>query len=599
MAEGTEVFDAKIKAVDQATGPMTKVLGSMKGLGAMAKLIGEQSRGMAAVVKAAFGDVGKAAEHAGAAARKAGKEIQTVPQPNNWLALAGHVRLLRGHFGALNGEVGKLRGGLTSVIPVLGGLGGAGSLAGAFALVDKVSTRIAETAKTAGSVGLSGAQFGGLTFAAKMSDVPVESMTAGVGKLNVAIGNALRGKNKDVASLFKKLGISLKDAQGHALSAADAMPKLADAFARTRDPAMRAAMAQALFGKGGRDMIPLLMQGGAALQQFQQRANEVRYPFTGEEKHGLEEYHRSMLTLGEAVGGFTNAIGAKLAPVLKPIIDQFTNWIVANRDWIATGIAGAVTSLATSLSQIDVKQTVEGFGHLVGEITTLGGIVTPTQGIMTAFGAMMAGPIIGQIGSFVAAIRTVGKVLRAVGLLAMANPIGAAITVIAGTALLIYENWDKVEPYFRKLWEGVKAAFSAAWDFIGPIVEKVKEAANFAGGVVKSVGGAIKSVGGAISSGIASAAQYDEFGRPIPGTDAAGAGGAPSSAMPHPIPPVYGPGSSTPPPAPAPAQNGTVRHVVEFKNTPPGTTVQSSSSGSAKPDDVDVGFSQAGVAGAF
>lgn len=40
------------------------------------------------------------------------------------------------------------------------------------------------------------------------------------------------------------------------------------------------------------------------------------------------------------------------------------------------------------------------------------------------------------------------------------NPIGLAITAIAGGAYLIYRNWDRIGPYFAGLWGEIKAGFS-------------------------------------------------------------------------------------------------------------------------------------------
>ena len=53
-----------------------------------------------------------------------------------------------------------------------------------------------------------------------------------------------------------------------------------------------------------------------------------------------------------------------------------------------------------------------------------------------------------------------GKGILFIGRALAMNPIGLAITAIAGGTYLIYRNWDKVGPYFLGLWAEIKAGFS-------------------------------------------------------------------------------------------------------------------------------------------
>lgn len=48
----------------------------------------------------------------------------------------------------------------------------------------------------------------------------------------------------------------------------------------------------------------------------------------------------------------------------------------------------------------------------------------------------------------------------------MANPIGLAITAIAGGACLIYKYWEPISGFFADLWSGVKTKVSAVWTWL-------------------------------------------------------------------------------------------------------------------------------------
>lgn len=68
-----------------------------------------------------------------------------------------------------------------------------------------------------------------------------------------------------------------------------------------------------------------------------------------------------------------------------------------------------------------------------------------------------------------------GAVSKAVGIAGrfmMANPILMAVMVIAGAAYLIYRNWDKIGPYFQKVWDKVKSVFTTTFHVINGLFIK-------------------------------------------------------------------------------------------------------------------------------
>lgn len=84
----------------------------------------------------------------------------------------------------------------------------------------------------------------------------------------------------------------------------------------------------------------------------------------------------------------------------------------------------------------------------------------------------MFGTVLGSIAvlrfamSMVSAFNMVGQALLTLGRLAMANPLLAAIGVLAIIAITVWQNWDTLGPKFIALWEIIKGAFGAAVDWI-------------------------------------------------------------------------------------------------------------------------------------
>lgn len=71
-----------------------------------------------------------------------------------------------------------------------------------------------------------------------------------------------------------------------------------------------------------------------------------------------------------------------------------------------------------------------------------------------------------------------GKGIIWMGRALLMNPIGLAITAIAGAAYLIYENWDKLKPLFTALWDDIVAKFETAVVKIGGMIDSVKQKWN-------------------------------------------------------------------------------------------------------------------------
>lgn len=325
--------------------------------------------------------------------------------------------------------------------------------------IDKASMRI--------GIGVDRLQ--SLQYAAKMSGATAEDMNSALGKLNENIAKAASGKNEELASLFKKLGISLRDANGHVRTAADVLPEFADAIQRNTNSSVRARMAIAAFGDAGQKLIPMLQDGSKGLADMEKRAHDLGLTMSQDDVKAAASLGDKFTDLGSVFDSFGNTISAKLAPVLGPLIDDLTEFLAKNKDAFAGRLSEAVSKLADSLKKVDFEKlandAMDCF-HAIGELyDKIGGFDT----IMKAFAGFMAGKAVLSIGQFVGSLITLGRsfwglipIIRSVGMAFIANPIGAVITAIAAGAALIISNWDKVGPFFTGLWNGITSIFTGA-----------------------------------------------------------------------------------------------------------------------------------------
>lgn len=319
-----------------------------------------------------------------------------------------------------------------------------------------------EVSKFAATTGIAGSEFKRFQYLAKLSNVPFESLTGSMGKLNKQIYDAANGKGKDLAGLFSRLGIKMRDSNGQLRSAADMLPELADAFQRNENPVVRARMGMALFGKSWQEIMPMLAEGSAKINERMARFKEL-----GLEVKDVGAFDRQMEAagkfgdklddLGFVAKGFQNTIAAGLLPVITPLIDDLIKWVVVNKDLVAGEVKAFVTDLAQSLRSTDWSGVINGarsFANGIGVLVDwLGGARNALIALVIVMNAQTLVAIAGLIGAlgraglaflgmaakaYLAGNASVLSMLRVAAVaIATAGPIGAigaAFTWVAGMA---------------------------------------------------------------------------------------------------------------------------------------------------------------------
>ena len=216
---------------------------------------------------------------------------------------------------------------------------------------DQISKITAQTGMTAGEIKR-------MQFVAKLSNVPFESLVASSGKLNKNIFAAATGGNKDLAALFKRMGIPLRDANGQIRSASQMLPELADAFARNENPAVRAQMGMALYGKSWQEMIPLLSEGSEKLKKniayFKSLGLEIKDDAAYRKKlDTISQFGDKLDALGEVSKSLKNTIAADLIPVVEPLLDDLIKWTVINKGLISEEVKKGVQEFAGWVNSIN------------------------------------------------------------------------------------------------------------------------------------------------------------------------------------------------------------------------------------------------------
>lgn len=125
--------------------------------------------------------------------------------------------------------------------------------------------------------------------------------------------------------LFRAMGIS---AETVGKGTGVLLGAIADKFASMADGAEKSRLAIELFGRSGLQLIPILNQGSAGLEQAMQKAEEFGLILTKTQQSDLTTFDDAMDDLDSAMKGFTTQVGAAFAPSLTALIHAMTDAVV-------------------------------------------------------------------------------------------------------------------------------------------------------------------------------------------------------------------------------------------------------------------------------
>lgn len=103
--------------------------------------------------------------------------------------------------------------------------------------------------------------------AADNSGTSIDSVAGALGKLNKNLVDAQKGTG-NAAAAFRAMGINIKDSQGNLKNADTVLLEMADRFQTFPDGPQKAALAMAIFGKSGAELIPMLNMGREEMTKF-------------------------------------------------------------------------------------------------------------------------------------------------------------------------------------------------------------------------------------------------------------------------------------------------------------------------------------------
>lgn len=156
-----------------------------------------------------------------------------------------------------------------------------------------------QLAKASQKFGIPVETLSALSNAAALSDVSLQDLGSSLSRLSKSMV-AAEGPTSSQAVAFQALGVSVKDANGNLKNADDILLAVADSFSKFRDGTTKTALAVAIFGRAGADMIPFLDQGASGINKLTGEMKDLGLVVDGETAKAAEKFNDDLKLLGQA-----------------------------------------------------------------------------------------------------------------------------------------------------------------------------------------------------------------------------------------------------------------------------------------------------------
>ena len=292
-----------------------------------------------------------------------------------------------------------------------------------------------------------------LQYAATLSEVGIDDLNVGLKFLNRSIAVGLSNPVSEQAAAFNSMGIKLRDANGNIKDTNTLILELSSRFQKATNISQETATAMALFGRQGAALIPFLKQGPEQIKKMEEELTKLGHVWTPDQLKAGAEMNDSFKKLRASISGLGADIAIKLFPVLTPIINSMTQWIVKNKIWMADNFQKNVVQLGGALKTI-WQHLLNISNALLPVIDAIGGFRT----IIEFLAAIYIARLIISFANLVIALGGLAKAFYVVSAAILASPITWIIGGLVLLGVAIYEvitHWAQIKAFMISIWPQV------------------------------------------------------------------------------------------------------------------------------------------------
>lgn len=308
--------------------------------------------------------------------------------------------------------------------------------------------------------------------------------------LNLQIDD-YKKKLGEAATPLQKLGVATQDATGKTRPFSDILLDVADKFKAMQNGPEKTALSMQLFGKSGKNLIPILNKGSDGIKDLEAQADKLGLTLSGANVDAVAKYTEAHKKMKDAQTAFTLAVGAEALPMYQKLADaqvaltekykelpagvqQAVTAVVAFGGPVMASV-GSITTLGANISSINwggIGKGIKGVTGFVGNMA--GGFKDGVVWIATHTAALIKNGVVAAAtavkwvalkvaqGAIVVATYAWTAAQWALNVALNANPISLIIIALVALAAGIVLLWQHSQT-FRDI---VTGAFNAVWGAI-------------------------------------------------------------------------------------------------------------------------------------
>jgi Phage tail lysozyme len=331
--------------------------------------------------------------------------------------LSGLNRIATG-FKAIEQTIGRVLRSAISLVPVLGGLAGAGILAGIYRLVESTADWATHLKITADYLGIATSQLSLFELAARLAGSSSEDMDKGLDSLQKLLDMASLGEpgGANAFAIFTKMGLSISDMKK---PISELMPKIAEFYKTLNTPQKKRILLDELHLPASFDQI--LKDGAAGWQKYIDAA-KATHPLTDKQIEDAARIQKAFTELQERMENMAKELVVRLGPAIVEGLGKFSAWIESHQKQIeeffdklpgrieevitkltafATGVDNVVQKMGgwkdvmIAIAAIELAKPILG---VLAALTKVGAFLTLNPVVAAVVGAGVAGYNVGKAG---------------------------------------------------------------------------------------------------------------------------------------------------------------------------------------------------------
>lgn len=232
------------------------------------------------------------------------------------------VEVDQASFAKLSGALAEIQKGALGMVGAL--VGAFGAATAAVYATANATDKASDAAERLGITTQAWLEYG---YVAKLSATDSATLESALSHLSLALQEAI-DKGGDAATKFK--GVGFKGADGEARELTETLEAIADRFVELPEGAARTAYAIDLFGKAGKQLVPLLNQGRDGIVQLREEAQRMGVVLDANAIAASKRYGDAVDRMSAALVGLRNRFSAPLIEKFTKLLENMMNVVSRN-----------------------------------------------------------------------------------------------------------------------------------------------------------------------------------------------------------------------------------------------------------------------------